>query len=390
MEADRTPSGKWVVTSTTGTAVRAFVPDPLPPAPPLVLQQEDLDLAERANRALGRLDGLSSLLPDAGLFVYMYVRREAVLSSQIEGTQSSLSDLLKHEVGEEITVPTADVAEVSNYVAAMRHGLHRIRDDGFPLSLRLIREVHGVLLQGARGHDKTPGEFRSSQNWIGGPTPELATFVPPPSDRLDECLAALERFLHDDKTALLLRAALAHAQFETIHPFLDGNGRIGRLLITLLLCSEHALDEPLLYLSLYFKANRSTYYDLLQRVRTEGAWLPWVRFFLEGVRQTAEQAVSTARALLSLFDRHREEITKAFGARAGNALMLHDAIKRTPYMTALFAADATKLSLPTVNTLLDRFREIGIIVEVTGRKRDRKYLYRSMLTLLESANTSTP
>lgn len=387
MSADK-PSGRWVSSTTLGTPVRAFVPDPLPPDPPLTLTGGDLDLLERANRALGRLDGLAAMLPDPQLFVYMYVRREAVLSSQIEGTQSSLSDLLEHEAGTGIPVPASDVEDVSNYVAALNHGLRRVRDDNFPVSLRLIREVHGVLLAGGRGQDKNPGEFRTTQNWIGGPTPELATFVPPPRDELADCLAALERFVHDDSTALLLRVAMAHAQFETIHPFLDGNGRVGRLLITLLLCAGGALGEPLLYLSLYLKENRQDYYEALQRVRTAGAWLPWIRFFLIGVRTTAQTAATTATRLVALFEEHRKRITAELGARVGNALLLHDVFQRRPILTAVTASSLCNLSLPTVNGLLTSFGGLGIVEEITGKKRDRVYMYRGAIEVLEAVGAS--
>jgi Fic family protein len=250
-------------------AYEAFVPAPLPPNPALSLSAADHDLIERANRALGKLDGMTSLLPDTSLFIYAYVRKEALVSSQIEGTQSSLSDLLLYESDQAPGVPIEDVREVSDYVAALDHGLKRLRG-GFPLSLRLLREIHGVLLRSGRGNDKTPGEFRRSQVWIGGTRPGNARFVPPPTEKVVECMGALEKFLHGDpvETPTLLKAALAHVQFETIHPFLDGNGRLGRLLITFLLCAEGALSEPILYLSLHFKSRRQEYYDHLQRVRT--------------------------------------------------------------------------------------------------------------------------
>ncbi len=275
-----------------GEDVRLYVPRPLPPDPPLALGPEDIDRLERANRALGRLDALAQLLPDPDLFLYFYVRKEAVLSSQIEGTQSSLSDLLLFETDSAPGVPLDDVQEVSRYVAAMNHGIERLRGD-FPLSLRLVREIHEKLLAKGRGAGKEPGQFRRSQNWIGGSRPGNAFYVPPPPEMVVECLGRLEKFIHDDpvKTPTLLKAALVHVQFETIHPFLDGNGRLGRLLITLILCNEGALRQPLLYLSLYFKQHRERYYELLQRVRTTGDWESWIRFFLEGVEQTAGQAV---------------------------------------------------------------------------------------------------
>ena len=275
--------GRYVIKQFQGETVRAFVPPPLPPVPPVDLARFQI-LLEQANQAIGRLDGLASLLPDLSLLLYTYVRKEAVLSSQIEGTQSSLSDLLLYENDEAPGAPIEDVQEVSNYVAAMNHGLERMRS-GFPLSLRLIREIHEVLLSKGRGSGKQPGEFRRSQNWIGGSRPGNAVFVPPPPELLNDCLNQFELFLHDEQTGLplLIRAGLIHVQFETIHPFLDGNGRLGRLLITFLLCAK-ALREPILYLSLYFKTNRAAYYELLDRVRTKGDWEAWLDFFLVGVR----------------------------------------------------------------------------------------------------------
>jgi Fic family protein len=277
-------SGYYVpLSSVGGEHARAFIPKPLPPEPPLKLDLEIQRLVEKAMLAVGRLDGLATVLPEPAIFIYSYVRKEAVLSSQIEGTQSSLSDLLLFEKEGLAGVPLDDVREVSNYVAAMNYGLERLKD--LPLSSRLLREIHKVLLAKGRGNEKEPGEFRRSQNWVGGSRPGNAVFVPPPPDQLGECFGALEKFLHNDpvKTPLLIKAALAHVQFETIHPFLDGNGRLGRLLITFLFCAEGALREPLLYLSLYFKQHRQQYYDLLQSVRLNGDWEAWLRFFLTGV-----------------------------------------------------------------------------------------------------------
>ncbi|MBE0546601.1 MAG: Fic family protein, partial [Rubrivivax sp.] len=288
----RAPPGRTVTVSTQGEPFRAFVPAPLPPAPPIQWTPVLRRRFDDALVALGRLDAVSSMLPNAQLVLYSFVRKEAVLSSQIEGTQSSLSDLLLFEIDEQPGVPLDDAREVSRCVDAMAFGIKRLRG-GFPLSLRLLRDMHGVLLDHPRGRGKTPGEFRRSQVWLGGTRSGNAVFVPPPADRLGDCLDAFERFLHDDPepTSPLLRAALAHVQFETIHPFLDGNGRVGRLLITFLLCHAGVLREPLLYLSLYFKQHRTTYYELLDRVRREGDWEAWLEFFLAGVRQTAEGAV---------------------------------------------------------------------------------------------------
>lgn len=320
---ERGIQGHYAIDPTAQEPFQAFVPKPLPPKPPLQFDSNLYDLIERANRSLGRLDGLTTLLPEPSLFLYFYVRKEAVLSSQIEGTQSSFSDLLLYEIEEVPGVPLDDVREVSRYVAALNHGLTRLREN-FPLSLRLIREIHQVLLSEGRGSDKTPGEFRRSQNWIGGTRPGNALFVPPPPEEVIYCLGDLEKFWHDfpERTPVLIKAALSHVQFETIHPFLDGNGRLGRLLITLLLCAEGALSEPLLYLSLYLKTHRQLYYDLLQQVRLKGDWETWLNFFLEGVRVTSEQASSTARQILSLFDKDRKQI-ETIGRAAGSALRVH-------------------------------------------------------------------
>jgi Fic family protein len=375
-------SGRFEVTTVGGEAVGAFVPAPLPPVPPIAWSAPDLDLLGRADRAIGRLDGRTALLPDTALFVYMYIRKEAVLSSQIEGTQSSLSDLLLHETAEVPGVPLDDLVEVSNYISAMTHGLDRLRE-GFPLSLRLIREIHEVLLTKGRGNTKEPGEFRRSQNWIGGTRPGNAHYVPPPSHLVMECLNPFEKFLHDEpeRLPLLVKAALAHAQFETIHPFLDGNGRVGRLLITLLLCSEGALAEPVLYLSLYFKTNRTEYYDCLQRVRTEGAWEDWLRFFLRGVIETAEQAAETAQSTMRLFDKHRAEIQN-LGKKTGSAILVHHALQKHPLITIKKAAGITRLSEPTVAACFEAFTDLGWLKETTGLQRRRVFAYVPYVDLL--------
>ncbi|MEO0560242.1 MAG: Fic family protein, partial [Bacteroidota bacterium] len=331
-------------------AYRAFVPAPLPPV--LDLTEADHDLMERANRALGRLDGIATLLPDRDLFLYLYVRKEAVLSSQIEGTQSSLTDLLQHEDGAAPGVPLDDVREVSNYVAALDHGLKRLRG-GFPLSLRLIREIHGVLLQGGRGANNTPGEFRRSPVWIGGARPWTATFVPPPPDELAACLDAFERYLHQPGVPILIKAALSHVQFETIHPFLDGNGRVGRLLITFLLCAEDVLSDPLLYLSLFFKTHRSEYYERLQRVRTHGEWREWLQYFLRGVQETSKQAVDTARDILDLFERDRQVIRDGVGRSSGSVLQVQEVMQRRPLVTITEAASQSGLTYATVRSAME-------------------------------------
>ncbi len=369
------------MTAAGGESVRAFVPAALPPEPPLDLDGGLQRTLEAATLALGRLDGVSTLLPDTSLFLHSYVRKEAVLSSQIEGTQSSLSDLLLFEMEEAPGVPNDDVVEVSNHVAALQHGLTRLRE-GFPLSNRLIREIHDVLLSRGRGSGKAPGEFRRSQNWIGGTRPGNAHYVPPPHTSVEDCMAALERFLHaEDGLPVLVRAALAHVQFETIHPFLDGNGRVGRLLITFQLCHAGVLREPLLYLSLHFKQHRTAYYDLLDRVRRQGDWEAWLAFFLDGVRETADGAVATARQLASIFrdDRQRIEPT---GRRAGSGLRVHEALKAHPLLSLPAICARTGLSFPAASSAMDLLLELGIARELTGKRRNRLFLYDRYLAIL--------
>lgn len=374
--------GTFVTVTAGGEPYRAFVPPPLPPVPPVELAPL-YPLLDRATQAIGRLDGLTTLLPDTKLFLYLYVRKEALLSSQIEGTQSSLSDLLLFESAEVPGVPIDDVEEVSNYVAAMNYGLRRLREDRFPLSLRLMREIHAILLKGGRGANKEPGEFRRSQNWIGGTRPGNATFVPPPPERMMECLGALELFLHEETARLpiLVKAALAHVQFETIHPFLDGNGRLGRLLITFLLCADGVLSEPLLYLSLYFKTHRQRYYELLQKVRTDGAWEEWLAFFLEGVEETARQAADAATRILTLFREDRTRIGEV-GRAAASALRVHEYVQTTPYLSIPTAAQALSISAPTVAASVRHLEELGILREVTGRQRGRMFVYGRYFAIL--------
>ncbi|TCJ12994.1 Fic family protein [Parasulfuritortus cantonensis] len=376
-------SGTYRRCNVAGEGYRAYLPTPLPPTPGLAIDTPLQERLDRANRAIGRLDGISAVLPDTTLFLYFYVRKEALLSSQIEGTQSSLSDLLLFEGEQTPVAGLDDVREVSNYVAAMDHGLRRMRQDNFPLSLRLIREMHAILLREGRGAAKDPGEFRRSQNWIGGSRPGNARFVPPPPEAVMDCLGSLEKFLHDDPqpTPLLIKAALAHVQFETIHPFLDGNGRMGRLLITLLLCGEGALKEPLLYLSLYFKAHRDAYYDWLQRVRETGDWEGWLGFFLTGVEETAETATETARRILGLFAADRSRI--ADGSKSGATdLRLHEQMQKRPVFTVAQAMRALAMTAPTVAASIARMERLGIVKETTGRKRDRVYSYAPYLAIL--------
>jgi len=373
--------GTYVTTMLTGETVQAFIPPKLPPDPPVELASLYQHL-DRANQALGRLDGLTTMLPYTRFFLYLYIRKEALLSSQIEGTQSSFSDLLLFENDAEPSVPIDDVKEVSNYVAAMQHGLRRIAG-GFPLSLRLIREIHAILLHGGRGANRTPGEFRRSQNWVGGTRPGNAAFVPPPPEGLMECLDSFERFLHDEKHKLpvLVDAGLIHVQFETIHPFLDGNGRLGRLLITLLLCSRGALREPLLYLSLYFKTNRDQYYELLQRVRTHGAWEEWLAFFLEGTEITARSAADSAKQILTLFAKDRDRI-QTIGRAASSAMRVHEYMQKKPLVSIGAVADGLQLSIPTVTVALDHLVRLGIAREVTGKRRARVFGYSRYLKIL--------
>lgn len=376
---NREATGIHHVTAAGGETVRAFVPLPLPP---LEITGARQLLLERATLAVGRLDSISTLLPDPHLFLYSYVRREAVLSSQIEGTQSSLSDLLLFELEEAPGIPLDDVVEVSNYIAALQHGMTRLRE-GFPLSNRLLREMHAALMSRGRGSDKQPGEFRRSQNWIGGTRPGNARFVPPPPQEVEPCMAALERFLHDDTLGIpiLLRAALAHVQFETIHPFLDGNGRLGRLLIALLLHQGGLLSEPLLYLSLYLKAHRSLYYDLLDRVRTTGDWEAWVDFFLEGVEQTATGAVQTARRLVDLFDADTRRLQQT-GRSAASALRVHAALRLRPVLTLQHLCRQHQMTFPTASKAMQSLVEAGIARELTGQRRNRVFVYDACLSIL--------
>jgi len=378
----RGQTGTYELTAVGGEAVRAFLPNPLPPIPPLALDGRRQRELEAAVLALGRLDGISTLLPDKSLFLYSYVRKEAVLSSQIEGTQSSLSDLLLFELDEVPGVPLNDVVEVSNYVAALDHGIARLRE-GFPLSNRLIREIHGVLLSRGRGSGKEPGEFRRSQNWIGGTRPGNAAFVPPPHTAVPECMTALERFLHaaDDGLPVLVRAGLSHVQFETIHPFLDGNGRIGRLLITLLLCHAGVLRDPLLYLSLYLKERRPDYYRLLDLVRREGDWEEWLSFILEGIRITAAGSVHTAQRLGTLFRDDRTKI-ESKGRRAGSALRVHESIKARPILSMPEICRTTGLSFPAASSAMELLVDMGLARELTGRRRNRLFVYEQYLRIL--------
>ncbi len=372
--------GRFAKTDVGGETVSAFVPPPLPPSPPIDVLPL-LGKLSAAERALGRLDGITMLLPRHDLFLYMYVRKEAVLSSQIEGTQSTLTDLLRFEATVEAGQPFDDVREVSNYVDAMMFGLDRLEE--LPLSLRLIREMHARLMDGNRGGDKNPGEFRRSQNWIGGSRPGNAMFVPPPVSELDRCLSDFEIFIHDETSDLppLLKAGLLHVQFETLHPFLDGNGRIGRLLITLYLCSKGSLRAPLLYLSLFLKSNRTDYYRLLQNVRETGAWEEWLAFYLTGVEQTANQAFDAATRIVELFKTDRDRII-ADSDRAGSSLRVHEWMQSNPFVSSNLLVERIELSSPTVNAALADLERLGIVSEVTGKKRNRVFSYTAFLDIL--------
>lgn len=386
----RGSTGQRITTSAVGgERVKAFVPVPLPPTPALAVDAKLRELLDAALIALGRLDSVTTLLPDTHLFLYMYVRKEAVLSSQIEGTQSSLSDLLLFEADEVSGVPLDDVAEVSNYVAAMEHGLSRIRG-GFPLSNRLIREIHSILLSRGRGSDKDPGEFRRSQNWLGGMRPGNAAFVPPPPDRVADCMGQLERWLHDEpeRTPALIKAALSHVQFETIHPFLDGNGRVGRLMVTLLLCAEGILSEPLLYVSLYLKQHRQAYYSLLDAVRQTGDWEAWLEFFARGVLESAAGAVSTAQRLVARA--RADELQIAAMPRAGSATRLHRALQQRPLASATQLSALSGVSIPAVNSALVALSERGIVSEITGRRRRRIFSYTDYLRILAEGTEPLP
>jgi len=396
------------------TGYQAFIPAPLPPDPPVEIDAELGRLTSEADRALGRLDGVATVLPNPDLFVSMYVRQEAVLSSQIEGTQSTLEDVLQFEVDSKGREFPKDIQEVVNYVRAMNYGLERLKT--LPLSLRLIREIHGKLLEGVRGSHRTPGEFRTSQNWIGPPgcTLNAATFVPPPVHEMHEALDNMERFLHDNSLPLLIQCGLAHAQFETIHPFLDGNGRVGRLLITFLLCYRQALGRPLLYLSHYLKQHRAEYYDRLMAIRNDGNWEGWLKFFVRGVFEVSREATEMARNIVRLRDGHRcvlsekllpEKPTTAAPdslqsrrrrALAGHSreevtathydLLLLEYLFEQPIVTIRMVAQRLNCVFVTANKVVNRFVKLGLLEEVTGFQRNRRFRYAPYLALFEPAH----
>lgn len=379
---NRAPPGRYVKVASAGEAFQAFIPARLPPRPPVEWSADLRVRYDAALLALGRLDAVTDLLPNAGLLLYSFVRKEAVLSSMIEGTQSSLADLMLFEMDEQPGVPIEDAREVCLYVAALEHGLERLRSD-FPLSLRLLREVHGVLLGHGRGARHTPGQVRRSQVWIGGTRPGNAAFVPPPANDIADCLKHLERFLHDEPKSIppLVKAGLAHVQFETIHPFLDGNGRVGRLLITLQLVADALLREPLLYLSLYFKEHRQTYYDLLNKVRLTGDWETWLEFFAEAVAYSATAAASSAKRMLELSADDAKRI-EGLGRAAASALAIHRALQRQPIATAGALSAVTGLTPATVNKSLAQLERLGIVRELTRKQRGRVFSYARYVEIL--------
>ncbi len=369
------------------TGYRAFIPEPLPPQPPLEMRELQAPLSQ-ADRALGRLDGSVLTLPNPDLFVFMYIRKEAVLSSQIEGTQSSLQDVLAAEAKIFNRGDPGDVGEILNYIEAMRYGLQRL--ETLPVSVRLIREIHQHLLQNVRGSRLAPGELRTSQNWIGpaGCTLNEAIFVPPPPDRIPEMLSDLERFLHRrDDLPILVKIGMAHAQFETIHPFLDGNGRIGRLLITFLLCSSDVLHKPVLYLSHYFKRYQQAYYDRLQAIRDLGAWEDWFLFFLHGIIEVSEQATETARRILKMREDHRNGITETLGYAAGNGHRVLETLYEKPIVSVKDVEAVIGTSFAAANQLVKRLEEMGLLEEITGRTRNRLFRYAPYIRLFADYET---
>jgi Fic family protein len=381
-------AGKFIAVETDRGGYRTFSPKALPPDPPLRVEAKMQSLVDQANQALGRLDGITLLLPDPDQFLYSYIRKEAVLSSQIEGTQSSLSDLLLFEHDAVPGVPIEDVRETTNYIAALNVGLASM-DQGVPLSVGVLNAAHDALLHGTRGGDAGRGEFRRVQNWLGGTSPEAARYVPPPPNDVPDAMSALEKFLHGDpvSTPVLIRAALAHAQFETIHPYLDGNGRLGRLLVTLLLCSEtgdgeeKVLSRLLLYLSLHLKKHRDTYYERLQAVRTDGDWEGWLQFFLEGVISVAKLATDTTSRIVQLIEKDRQRI-HGLGRAAGSALLVFDQAVREVIVRIPSVSKSLPISEPTVAAATAHLEKLGILREITGKPRNKVFAYRQYLAIL--------
>ncbi|MGP1385770.1 MAG: Fic family protein [Thainema sp.] len=379
-------AGQWVQQGNGEASYTAFIPAPLPPIPPITVDSKLQRQLEAAGLALGRLDGIGRILPGPEELLYSYVRKEAVLSSQIEGTQSSIADLLLHENRAVPGVVLEDVQEVSNYISALNYSIERLST--LPLSLRLLRESHGHLVRGTRGDQKAPGEFRRSQNWIGGSKPSDAIFVPPPPHELPDILSAFEKFLHSTEYPVLLKIGLIHAQFETIHPFLDGNGRVGRMLIALMLVAEGVLERPWLYVSLHFKKHRNQYYRLLQEIRTQGNWEEWLIFFLEGVTAIANQATEKIRALMALFERDRKVVGES---RKGSIyqsvavqsnLTVYDYLKKKIAIRIPETAEVCGTTKPTVKRAIEDLQQLGIVTEVTGKPRNKVYIYKEYLDIL--------
>jgi len=371
--------GTYITQKVAKESYKAYVPPKLPPQPPIDLLPL-YPYLEKATRAIAELNSIYKIIPNPSLFIYMYVRKEALLSSQIEGTQSSFSDLMLFENNLKPLVSVEDVEEVSNYVQALKYGLERLKN--FPLSLRLVKEIHSILLSGGRGSTKMPGEFRCSQNWIGGTRPGNALFVPPPVTHLNECLSNFENFLYDESLPALIKIGLAHVQFETIHPFLNGNGRLGRLLITLLMCAHGMLEEPVFYLSLFLKQNRHTYYELLQEVRHSGTWETWLEFFLEGIYVSAKQAVHTAEQINMLFAKDFKKIAAVGRARFSCEEIL-EYMKRLPQVTVPLLARELAMTAPTARSAVNHLCTLGIVEELSGKKRDKIYVYKKYLAILE-------
>ncbi len=376
--------GTYTRSMVGGEAVNAFIPVPLPPSKPaLLLDDHHSGGLIRAEQALARLDLAGEMVPSLDWFIYAFVRKEAVISSQIEGTQASLVDLLVFEAGDQ-AAPNRDVQEVCNYLDALTYARGQLEDArGLPLSMRLLNEAHRRLMQGGRGESKQPGEVRKSQNWIGGSRPSNAVYVPPPSERLPELLSALEKYIHaEDALPKLVRAGLLHAQFETIHPYLDGNGRIGRLLIALLLEHWGLLRAPLLYLSLFFKRHREEYYRRLNAVRTEGDWEGWTDYFLDGVATIADEAVASARELFTLVSADRVRLLDS-GAASIPAARLFEQLPRHPIITVGSAMQLVKTTKPTATRAIEALTKLGVLVETTGKKRDRSFAYQAYLDQLK-------
>lgn len=378
---ERGIQGKLVKCSVVSECYNAYIPNDLPPLPEVDMSSFS-SLLEKANQAIGALNGVISTVPDSAIINYMYVRKEALLSSQIEGTQSTLDDLLRYESQQMQGIPVEDASEVSSYVSALNYGIQRI-NEGFPLALRLIKEIHAILLENSRGKTKSPGEFRTSQNWIGGTRPGNARFVPCPPDKLLDILGRLEKFINtEDNIPSLIKAALIHVQFETIHPFLDGNGRLGRLLITFFLCVKGLLKSPFLYLSLFFKKNRSLYYEYLNNVRYQGDWESWIKFFLEGIIETSDDARETIIHIQKLFAKD-EQTLESLGKAKASAKIVFEQFERKPILTVAEIENKANLSRPTIISSIKRLIDLGILTNTSEKKWGQTYAYSNYIDLLK-------